>query len=352
MNQHTFLYKFLIDPKLRVWRHVALIVAFIIMSINDAAFSYKDILEPLGNYIYLVALVVLVSYLGGIYLSLYVLIPKFLVNKQYLIFACCFFLVAVLSVGIQKGMDHTLHAYFGSESQSQILILDNLSSLFVYLISSGGVTIPIFLKHWMISNQRVAQLEKDRISSQVEQLKEQINPDSLFNALDRIGILSDTDPDKASAMVMKLSQLLRYQLYDCNRDKVLLHSEITFISNFLELEKLYSSKFDYEITTEGYFGRSFIAPLLLFPFVQWATTSFNTDKVSEGGIHIRIIANDEIIIFTIGIIGENILSPNNEELKKSKERLDILYGDKYTFEIRNGHSIENETCLILELDNK
>jgi len=248
-------------------------------------------------------------------------------------------------------MEYTLnYLYLGSEFQSQILILDNISSLFVYLISAGGVTIPIFFKNWMTSNQRVSQLEKNRISSEVEQLKEQINPTSLFNVLNRTGVLAKTDPQKASAMVMKLSQLLRYQLYDCNRDKVLLNSEITFISNFLELEKLYSSKFEYKITTNGDIKRIFVAPLLLLPYVQCAISSFNA--IDKGGvINFHISATEEKIIFKIEIKGGTFISSSNEELKKAKERLDILYKDKYSFTILEDSSI-NVTKLILELDNE
>ena len=73
----------------------------------------------------------------------------------------------------------------------------------------------LLLKEWMIENQRVSQMEN--VLSEVEQLKEQVSPELLFKTLHHSGELTLTKPEKASKMLMKLSQLLRYQLYDCSR---------------------------------------------------------------------------------------------------------------------------------------
>lgn len=349
MNKKSFIYKFLIDPKFRIWRHITLIVGFTIMSINQAIFGYKDMFEQLGNSIYLIVLIILATYIGSIYISLYILIPRFLIKRKYLIFGILFFLVAFLSVAIQKGMEYIVRVQYNSiEYDSEILILDNVSAFLVYLICAGGVTIPIFFKHWMISNQQVSQLEKNRISSEVEQLKEQINPDSLFNILNRTGVLAKTDPQKASAMVMKLSQLLRYQLYDCNREKVLLSSEITFITNFLELEKLYSSKFDYTITTERNIIRTFVPPLLFLPYVQCAVNSLiHTESGATISINLRV--EDENMQFVIRISGGSSISSDNEELRKAKERMDFLYNKSYKLWVAEN---KGETEIMLELENK
>ena len=93
----------------------------------------------------------------------------------------------------------------------------------------------LLLKEWMIENQRVSQMEKAHVLSEVEQLKEQVSPELLFKTLHHSGELTLTEPEKASKMLMKLSQLLRYQLYDCSRQKVLLSSEIAFLTNYLTL---------------------------------------------------------------------------------------------------------------------
>ena len=89
----------------------------------------------------------------------------------------------------------------------------------------------VLLKEWMIENRRVSQMEKAHVLSEVEQLKEQVSPELLFKTLHHSGELTLTEPEKASKMLMKLSQLLRYQLYDCSRHKVLLSGEVAFLGS-------------------------------------------------------------------------------------------------------------------------
>lgn len=83
-------------------------------------------------------------------------------------------------------------------------------------------------------------------------------------------MLSKSEPEKAADMVLRLSQLLRYQLYDGARDKVLLNSEITFLNNYLALEKFYSDSFDYRIVSETELTGVLIPPLLLVAIIQYA----------------------------------------------------------------------------------
>ena len=120
----------------------------------------------------------------------------------------------------------------------------------------------VLLKEWMINNRRVSQMEKAHVVSEVERLKEQISPELLFKTLHQSGELTLSEPETASKMLMKLSQLLRYQLYDCNRAKVLLSSEITFLTNYLTLEQTSRPQFYYEFTSEGEVNRMLVPPLL------------------------------------------------------------------------------------------
>ena len=94
-------------------------------------------------------------------------------------------------------------------------------------------------------------MEKVHVLSEVEQLKEQVSPELLFKTLHHSGELTLSEPEKASKMLMKLSQLLRYQLYDCSRTKVLLSSEINFLNNYLTLEQNSQAQFNYELLADG-----------------------------------------------------------------------------------------------------
>ena len=147
--------------------------------------------------------------------------------------------------------------------------MDYLSSFPLTLLSIMGGGMTVLLRLWILENQRVMQLEKIRLQSEIEHLKEQISPSMLFRVLHYSGEQALVNPGKASKMLMKLSQILRYQLYDCNREKVLLNTGIKFLTNYLELEQLVSGKFDFHMNASGETGRTFVFPLLFIPFIQY-----------------------------------------------------------------------------------
>ena len=120
----------------------------------------------------------------------------------------------------------------------------------------------------MLDTQLINELERSKTLTELEQLKNQINPHFLFNMLNNANVLTKKDPEKASQVLMKLSDLLRYQLYDSSRDKVLLTSDIHFLEDFLNLEKVRRDNFDYMISKEGNLSGVFIPPLLFISFVE------------------------------------------------------------------------------------
>lgn len=82
------------------------------------------------------------------------------------------------------------------------------------------------------------ELQRMNMKTELEQLKSQVNPHFLFNTLNNLLVLTKTDPEKASVVLLGLSDLLRYQLYDSAKEKIVLSKDIAFIRNFLSLEKI------------------------------------------------------------------------------------------------------------------
>lgn len=185
------------------------------------------------------------------------------------------------------------------------------------------------LKHWLTENEKVGRLERLHIQSQVEQLKEQVNPNLLFHILNRTGVLATSSPDEASDMIIRLSQLLRYQLYDCNREKVLLGSEIKFLNNYLTLEQLHSHKFSFTIHSDNGCSGILVSPLLFISFVQSVVV-----KVYERNVYTSISINfdttDQSVFFTCSCELDKTLS--NMDLSKIKRRLELLYKGRYSLQ--------------------
>lgn len=346
MQKQSFLFNFLLSPRFRFWRYLLFILVFLIMSINRALADYKDVLPFLGNKIYLYAAVIFLNYVIIGYAIMYFLIPRFLLKGKYISFILYVILAAM---AFQLIPDIVNGKYSGSDNLfSKVAILDFISDLFIYILGILGVIVPVFLKNRVVESQRISQLEMTRKSSAVEQLKEQINPASFFKILNRTGTLVKTRPDRASAMLMKLSQLLRYQLYDCNRNQVLLTAEINFIRNFLEMEQLYDPGFDYSIEISGSMHMKFIRPSVLLPYVQGIMIAFGeTNENKKLAIHIN--NGEECICLIVSIYGFYDSELLEKELKRLEERLQLLFKDNYSLTVSEDKNapVTAEVCLKL-----
>lgn len=324
MDQNTLIYKFLLSPRYRAWRYTVLIAFFSVFSVNLAFyfgdFAYLSWGDTTG-----IIIGMLVMYVSGAF-AISRIASNYLLSGRYLHF---FLSIAICAIVFTAGSE-TIFAFYTTDYNlfSESEIVNIISNLALYILCITGIIIPVVLKKWALSNQHLNQLKMRQASSQVEQFKEQINPPSFFKILDKSKNSVKTDPDKASLMLMKLAQLLRYQLYDCNRHEVLVTAEISFLRNFLELEKLCSQNFYYSIENAGNMNGIFIKPSVILPYVQCVLNAF------DGHTELQTIAvtlsNDEhwvSVTLDASDIGDGELL--REELSKLSARLDTLYKDNY-----------------------
>jgi LytS/YehU family sensor histidine kinase len=301
----------------------------------------------MGNKVYWIVAGTILTYIMIVALF-FNKILGYLFSGRYVLFVCCIILCALIFTTIPNIV---FASYIDNyDLFSEIVVIDNISAFVIFILCISGVIVPVFIRSWMMSNQYLNQLKVKEKSSQVEQLKEQINPASFFKILNKSRHSVKSEPDKASSMLMKLGQLLRYQLYDCNRTQVLLTAEISFLQNFLELEKLCSSKFNYTITSEGDMNGIFMSPSILLPYVQSVVGIINNDEEPQI-IDIHVDNFDEAINVTLRIseMNSNILL--KKELLKVRERLNTLYKNRYKLTISNDQQAE-KTIVSLKLDKE
>ncbi len=215
------------------------------------------------------------------------------------------------------------------------------ASIFVIL---GFCGIEFFREHHKISqeNYRIlqehARLQQIHLEDQLQLLKDQINPHSMFNVLNHIHVLMQDDVDLASELLVKFSEILRYQLYDCNKQYVKLKDEIQYLKDVIEVEKMrwggdLNVDCSWNITT----GDKEINPLLLIPFVENAFKHVSRLPHENGYVNIQLEQNGNKLIFTV----EN--SKSTEHTSKSngsglglanvRKRLNILYPEKHKLDI-------------------
>lgn len=339
ISNSSFLYRFMSDPGYRIWRHILLILVLAAISFHQVFLTLPYDLEMLGNWSYLFGLILLATYLVIGYSNIYILVPQFLLKRKYISYILSLSALIILLLLVIMGIEYFSHSIWGIEQRRSsyfniITALDNLSYFVLYIICIAGGSITILIRQWVDDQMRIGLLENAKIRSEVNQLKDQINPQFLSNILVRTSEIAETEPQKASEMLFKLSQLLRYGLYDCNREKVLLSSEIGFLSNYLKLEELYKDNLDYAISSSGDTKMVFVPPLLFMPLVRNILEN-SSDKHLR--LNIAIEVNDNNVNFQYkGDTG----SFNSSEIEK---RLDLLYKDNYRLSI-------SQTGIILQLN--
>jgi two-component system LytT family sensor kinase len=202
---------------------------------------------------------------------------------------------------------------------------------------------------WINDRKIKAELEKDNITSQLELLKAQINPHFLFNTLNNIDILIQDEPEKASMYLKKLSEILRFMLYESNTDKIPLAEEISYIKKYIELQKIRTSNIDFvELEISGNASNQSIAPMVFIHFIENAF-KFATNKKIEKAISIFLDISDKFVKFTC----KNHINESNESgsansglgFQLIKKRLDLIYKKAYTINI-----VQEESWFIVNLE--
>lgn len=187
----------------------------------------------------------------------------------------------------------------------------------------------------LLKNEKV--LTEDKLKTELKLLKAQINPHFIFNALNNIYSLTYMQSKNAPDSVLKLSEMLRYVFYDCNKDKVPISSEIKYIENFNSFQQM-KSEFIQNITLQTEFGsgKIEIAPMLFISFIENAFKYSRIEENENAYVAIRIQYANNTLHFNIenSKPSENTpLAGSGTGIKNVKHRLNIIYPGKHTLKI-------------------
>lgn len=179
-------------------------------------------------------------------------------------------------------------------------------------------------------------LSEEKLATEVKLLKAQINPHFIFNALNNIYSLSYMQSENAPESILKLSEMLRYVFYDCNKDRVPLSSEIKYIENFTGFQQM-KSDFTQNISLHPELsGRPLeLAPMLFIPFIENAFKYSRIEENEDAFVRIHIQEHDMHLHFSIeNSVPENKpASGSGMGIKNVKHRLKIIYPEKHELNI-------------------
>lgn len=198
-------------------------------------------------------------------------------------------------------------------------------------------------------------LDKEQKENELRHLKEQLNPHFLFNTLNNLYGLSVAESKKLPDLMLKLSELLRYSLYDTNQHYVALQKELDYISNYVELERIrLSEKTDITLEMTGDFSERYIAPLMLIVLIENSFKHFSAARGHGAFVHISIEVKGDVLHMKAGNsvdpdhVPQKKVSKGGIGLKNVGQRLRLIYPQKHTLTIRQ-ESMYFETDLTINL---
>jgi LytS/YehU family sensor histidine kinase len=187
---------------------------------------------------------------------------------------------------------------------------------------------------WLKDKKIKAELEKDRDASQLELLKSKIGPHFLFNNLNNIDVFIQEDPKLASDYLKKLSDILRFMLYEANTEKIHLVKEIEYIGKYIDLQKIRTSNTNFvKFEINGDAKNKYISPMILIHFIENAFKYADNKKI-EDAVEVKFDIDEKQVSFFC----KNHVSSTKEigSLKNGlgihllKQKLDLLYKKEYT----------------------
>jgi hypothetical protein len=265
----SFVYnEFIFSPRYRVWRHVAYwsfhVVAWSLfwMVMGAPASFQRNVFDML---LWIPVLILFT------YPLVYGAIPHLLLKGKVVEF----FLLMLVWGGIWVYINSWFITYLYIPVQQKMgfdFIPQKVWHPHSYLCMTTSAASPMiikFFKLWSIRQRDWMRAQQEKITAELQLLKAQVHPHFLFNTLNNIYSFSMDNSPKTPGMILKLSSLLSYMLYDCKTEQVQLEKEIENMQNYIDLEKeRYANKIEISWNVQGKINDKFISPLLMLPFLE------------------------------------------------------------------------------------
>ncbi|HYQ58620.1 MAG TPA: histidine kinase [Draconibacterium sp.] len=220
------------------------------------------------------ALTINAGFALGVYANLYILIPRFLIKKQYIYYVFgLVILVSISSFLIQLLIIYPLRQFLEVSDQLTSPNSETHSAFFFATLFYVALTTFLKLfKDWLSLqdvNYKLAKTEKEKLEAELKSLKGQLNPHFLFNSLNNIYSLALIKSDQVPQLILTLSDLMRHIIYESRDNFISLNKEIKFVDNFIALQKIRTSeRTNISYNKPANIPQAQIAPLLFEPFID------------------------------------------------------------------------------------
>jgi len=289
------------NPKNRITlrHHIIFWVIYFILNtlrwgsyFNDYSYSFKT--NILGFAIHM----------SLCYLNIYVLMPKFVFKKKYLLYVIILLLSLFAAVLIKFNITYLLFEHKvwpeGPEQIDHLTLNYSVNMMIGELYVIAFVTAIKTTMDWLAEHKRLTDLEKEQMETQLLFLRNQVSPHFFFNTLNNIYSLALEGSKKTPDVILKLSEVMRYLLYETKNKRKSLESELNCIQSYLELEKLrHNENLEIDINISGNTKDKAIAPLLLLSFIENSFKHGANKNIGKVKIKINFEVLDDFLYFSI-----------------------------------------------------
>jgi sensor histidine kinase YesM len=355
MERFSFLFSN--QPKFRIARHSIFWVVWLILQTLILTLPRIYTTQNAGVLFlqqFLASVVLLLPNAFMVYTLLYFILPRFIIKGRYfpaVLWTLSILLFSILAYAfLNITVLNQIRAAFAETRNNTfqtVLTWDTFAILafwgsYTYITTSAFALTIKLLKLWYIKEQKNIQLQKENLISKTQLLQSQIHPHFLFNTLNNIYSNAIPGAPKASQMIMRLSSILRYILYECNKPLVPLKKELDMINDYIALETMrYDDKLEVTVDTVSNSEDHLIAPLLLLPLVENCFKHGTSNVIEKPWVNLRIDLKENNLSVKL-VNGKAPVSVYNNEgigIRNVQNRLELLYKDRHDFKVVNDEEV-------------
>ncbi|WP_139112930.1 sensor histidine kinase [Mucilaginibacter sp. PPCGB 2223] len=309
-----------------------------------------------GTLVFTHALTIQFCYLifiaGNYYYNSLFTVPALLNRKKYLAFGLCFLAGILAGAMARVPVSFLVNKYLFRVDVSQFNFVKVFSDSFVNILFWVVLILVTKLITEKISSQRyIEQIEKENSDNELNFLRAQFNPHFLFNSINSIYAHIDKTNKPAREMLLVFSEMLRYQLYECNVEQIELDREINYMRNYISLQKgRIDERINVSFCANEVSGNMKVAPLIFINFIENAFKYVGFNESRENSIDIRLKFADGNLYFRIFNTKDSFINHSEKSsglgIANTRRRLELLYPEKHILKITE---TENEYTVELTL---
>lgn len=327
-------------------------VLFWALTIFFHAYTHVSLIEKAGWLQFAFELVVRNALLAAvIYSHLLFILPRVSAGKNSMLWVGLSIVTLIAYTGFKNLHDVYLYGYVIGDTERLTFLHNTLYNFSIVLFYLAFATALNLSKQWYRQREVLRQVKLEKLHTELEYLKAQLNPHFLFNSINTVFFQIDKHNTEARETLAKFSDMLRYQLYECNEDKIAIEKEIQYLKNYTALQRLRKDEhYIIDFSVADSVKNFSLPPLLLIPFIENAFK--HGSNFTDNPNLITITLHKHHTTFQLQVINTiEHRQPSHRGgigLKNVQRRLELLFPGRHTLDIQQ-QDTEFRITLTLEI---